>query len=158
MGLRILEFTSLKPCIHPWQETEVTARGVAAPKSKAVDLGHLDQWRSSSHSLWPADVRLSKMPATSTFHNRRFTACYKRPTFVTFGYSSTSLPPTILCAGDKFLRTAKSNVGRDSSVGTATRYGLDGPGDRILVGAHPSRPVLGPTQPPIQWVLGLSQG
>jgi hypothetical protein len=44
-------------------------------------------------------------------------------------------------------------VGRDSSVGTATRYGLDGPGietqwERDF--PHPSRLVLGPTQPPIQ--------
>ena len=33
------------------------------------------------------------------------------------------------------------NVGRNNSVGTATRYGLDGPGDRILVGASVSAPV-----------------
>ena len=31
-------------------------------------------------------------------------------------------------------------VGRDSSVGIATRYGLDGPGDRIPVGARFFRP------------------
>jgi len=54
-----------------------------------------------------------------------------------------------------------NKVGRDSAVGIATRYGLDGPGIESLQGrdfAHPSRPVLGPTQPPIQWVPGLSQG
>jgi len=38
--------------------------------------------------------------------------------------------------------------------GIATEYGLDGPGsnpggDEIF---RPSRPVLGPTQPPVQWV------
>jgi hypothetical protein len=41
---------------------------------------------------------------------------------------------------------------RDSSVGTATRYGMDGPGTILSGGRdfpHPSRPAPGPTQPPI---------
>ena len=46
--------------------------------------------------------------------------------------------------------------GRGSSVGIATDYGLDGPGsnpggDEIFC---LSRPPLGPTQPPVQWVNG----
>ena len=50
--------------------------------------------------------------------------------------------------------------GPGSSVGLATDYGLEGPGsnpggDEIL---RLSRPALGPTQPPVQWVPGLSQG
>ena len=52
-------------------------------------------------------------------------------------------------------------VGRDSSVGIANRYGLDGPGIESRQGRdypHPSRPALGPIQPPIQWVPGLSRG
>jgi hypothetical protein len=52
-------------------------------------------------------------------------------------------------------------VGRDSSVGIPIRYGLDGPGIESRWRRdfpHPSRLALGPTQPPIQWVPGLSWG
>ena len=51
-------------------------------------------------------------------------------------------------------------VGRDNSVSTATRYGLDGPGIESRWGDFPQpfRPSLKPTQPPIQWVPGLFRG
>jgi hypothetical protein len=50
--------------------------------------------------------------------------------------------------------------GPGSSVCIATDYGLDGPGsnpggDEIF---RPPRPALGPNQPPVQWVTGLSPG
>jgi len=53
------------------------------------------------------------------------------------------------------------SVGRDSSVGIATRYGMDGPGIESRWGRDfplPSTPALGPIHPPIQWVPGLSLG
>jgi len=57
--------------------------------------------------------------------------------------------------------TLRNLHGRTERQRIATRYGLVGPG----IGSrwwrdfpHPSRPPLGPTQPPIQWVPGHSRG
>ena len=58
-------------------------------------------------------------------------------------------------------KISKLRKGRDSSLGKATRYGLDGPGIETRWRRdipHPSRLALGPTQPTIQWVTGLSWG
>jgi hypothetical protein len=52
-------------------------------------------------------------------------------------------------------------MGRDSSVGIAIRYELDGPEIESWWGRdiqHLSRPALEPNQPPVQWVPGLFPG
>jgi hypothetical protein len=56
----------------------------------------------------------------------------------------------------ELLKTSMNNGygGLGSSVGIATGYGLDGPGIESRWGEifRLSRPALGPSQPPVQWV------
>ena len=57
-----------------------------------------------------------------------------------------------------FIYNLVFKVGRYSSVGIANRYGLDGPAIKFRWGRdflHPSRAAVGPTRPPMQWVLGF---
>jgi hypothetical protein len=84
------------------------------------------------------------------------------PKIQNFKIWKTTIPNMIFC----FLiflisKYYISNCGSGSSVGIPTDYRLGGSGIESQWGrdlSHTSRPALGPTQPPVQWVLGFYAG
>ena len=70
-------------------------------------------------------------------------------------------PPYFLKIHFNIIHPFTRSSGLDSLVDIVTRYGLDGPEIESRWGRdflHPSRPALGPTQAPIQWVPCVSRG
>jgi hypothetical protein len=78
------------------------------------------------------------------------------------GYYNVGMHIKYCCVVDvveDLLLFGRLNAG--SVVGIATAYGLDVTGIEFLWGRafpHLSIPALTPTQPPVQWVPGLSRG
>jgi hypothetical protein len=65
------------------------------------------------------------------------------------------------CTWQTFSQHRRLSEGRDSVMGVATCYGLDGPVNESwlrLDFLRPSRPAVRPTHPPVQWEAGLFLG
>jgi hypothetical protein len=106
---------------------------------------------------------LSFLSSHSSSSRRRLDIRHSAPTPFVAGPNTFSqtrkFVHTVLMKSSK-CRTNMIKVDQDSSVGIATRYGLDGPaieprGEIFRTRLYRS---LGPTRPPVQWVPGLLPG
>jgi hypothetical protein len=93
-------------------------------------------------------------------------SCLHRHLFISKSIADSDYPKFTRITDCAVTQTVSAMRSRSwyNSVGTATGYGLDGRGlntgrDNVFLFSAASRPALGPTQPPIQWVpRALSPG
>jgi hypothetical protein len=141
-------------CLSTFHQFRLVYAEITTPKSVAASPVSSSQFAEHDHAR---SVSVNNQVHMRPLNNVRRDQCS-----LFFWYRGCPNPGRVSTRDIKFYTLAPTViVGQDSSVGIATRYGLDGPGIEYRWGRdlpHPSRTPLGTTQPPIRWRLGLDRG
>ena len=128
-----------------------------------LDVNHLDKTSINSILLSNQSPSSEKWLGARKVVNARPYDTWKTPKAVGGDFSLPNVPGgnIMFCVCVVYSGSTLEGCGPGGVVGLVTSYGLQGPGIKSWWGRdflHLSRPALGPNQPPVQWVLGVSQG